>query len=45
MRTYKRNIPVFAEGVYRTFSSQLTDEEVDTLTCLLEKVVWGERED
>lgn len=44
LRTYKRNIPVFAEEVYRIFSSQLTDEEVDTLTCLLEKVLWGERE-
>jgi DNA-binding MarR family transcriptional regulator len=45
LQTYKRNIPVFAEEVYRIFSSQLTDEEVDTLTGLLEKVLWGERKD
>lgn len=43
--TYKRHIPVFAEEVYRIFSSQLTDDEVDTLTDLLAKVLWGERKD
>jgi DNA-binding MarR family transcriptional regulator len=45
LETYKRNIPIFAEEVYRIFSSQLTDEEVETLTGLLEKVLWGERQD
>ena len=45
LETYERNIPIFAEEVYRIFSSQLTDEEVDTLTGLLEKVLWGERRD
>ena len=43
LETYKHHIPIFAREVYQIFSSQLTDDEVQTLTGLLDKVLWGER--